>query len=234
MDKSLAHFPKSLPGETVRKHFNIIVEALWYIDGTKDKIQQRAESHHVKPLPPRFQENFNNYNDFKEKRKAAQQLGSQELKRHSGLIFRLIGFAFTSTWDNLRQDLEVLALSLDYYATFLENENQSQKYSQLLAHPVRQVAEHVSVKYAPACNGPIQAKYSTLNQIFTSEIGENHPVYFDENIHVRQPFADRHERYRFLNDIALSCDIDILRYDPGGGLGTNCVNLEGTKGSISS
>jgi hypothetical protein len=45
------------------------------------------------------------------------------------------------------------------------------------------------------------------------------PVFFDELIHISSPFRSLFERYDFIQNIALSHPIDILKYSPGGSVG---------------
>ena len=110
-------------------------------------------------------------------------------------------------------------MSLDSYAAHLDSSNEQQKYRQILSHPVRQVSENACVMYLPQCNGPIESKYSILDQVLT-EANENTPIYFDETIHViNGQFRDKFERRRFIEGISVSHAIDILKFDPGAGLG---------------
>jgi hypothetical protein len=48
-------FPNSMPDNAVRKHVEVIAGAMWYIDGNKEKLNERAK--HVPnttPLPTRY------------------------------------------------------------------------------------------------------------------------------------------------------------------------------------
>ena len=48
-------FPNSMPDNAVRKHVEVIASAMWYIDGCKEKLNERAK--HVPnatPLPTRY------------------------------------------------------------------------------------------------------------------------------------------------------------------------------------
>lgn len=102
-------------------------------------------------------ENFTGYNDWKGKRKAAPKLQSTRLKAHSSAIFGLTSRPFTASWNEFRGKLELMALSLDYYAKFLEKENIQMKQRHSLPHPVRQVSEHVSVQYfSTDINKPVE------------------------------------------------------------------------------
>ena len=107
---------------------------------------------------------------------------------------------------------------MDSYAAYLEASNEQQKYRQSLSVPVRQVSEHAEVVYIPSCNGPVENKYSILEQVL-KESQEYEPIFFDESIHINTRFRDRFERRRFIQGINVSHNVDLLKYDPGAGLG---------------
>jgi hypothetical protein len=54
MRKEGALFPQSFPDDHVKKTVNVVVDALWYIDGTKHKFAERSRTHHVDSFPKRF------------------------------------------------------------------------------------------------------------------------------------------------------------------------------------
>ena len=114
--------------------------------------------------------------------------------------------------------MEDFARCLDSYAAYLESSNEQQKYRQSLSHPVRQVSEHSVVMYLPKCMGPIECRYSILDQIL-KEANEYEPICFDETIHMNGGFRDRFERRRFIDNISVSHNTDMLKFDPGAGLG---------------
>lgn len=48
-------FPRVMPADVVSKHMMTIVNALWYLDGNKDKIQERnSHCKDVQPIPNRL------------------------------------------------------------------------------------------------------------------------------------------------------------------------------------
>ena len=53
MKTEKALFPQSYPDDLIRRHVNVVVDTLWYIDGAKHKYVERSNSHNVKPLPKR-------------------------------------------------------------------------------------------------------------------------------------------------------------------------------------
>ena len=161
---------------------------------------------------------FSGYNDFRKKRKAAPQLGSQEIKRHSDLLFRLSSSVCAKHWKETGEVLNQLCASLQAYAAYLDKSNEQQKFRQSLNHPVRQLSDNVIVQLLKKCNGPIKACYSELNQAL-SDVSEYTPVYFDETVHLAKPFQSKMERYRYIEGLALEYSVDVLTYDPGAGMG---------------
>jgi hypothetical protein len=161
----------------------------------------------------RFVDHFNGYNDFKGKRRAAPRLNSNDLKKHSSLLFRMLSNTFTSKWGTLKADIEQLAIAFNSYSEFLQDENEKQKYRQCLTHPVRQISDNVTVDSVAACEGPVDPKYAVLDRVLT-ETKEYEPVYFDEGIHCVSLL-----RHQFLTNMKVSFEVDVLRFDPGAGIG---------------
>lgn len=117
----------------------------------------------------------------------------------------------------MKDDIEKLAVSLDSYATYLNDANKNQQIRHSFAHPVRQIDNHMSVEYRKAVNSVLD-KYSKIDMSL-SELPDFEPLYFDECTLGLEESMSSINRHRFLNDIAISVDIKILRYDPGAGLG---------------
>ena len=81
-------------------------------------------------------------------------------------------------------------------------------------NPARQLGAAVSIEYKQPCR-TVRDCYQILNTLMiNSDVGV--PVRFDEQVHLKKPFAYNSERYRFLQNIDLSVPVDVLRYSPGG------------------
>lgn len=133
-------------------------------------------------------------------------------------MLRLSSSTIATSWGYFRKELDELALSLQTYAIYLEKNNEKQKYRQSLLHPVRPCGDHASIQDCPRCNGPVKECYSVLDEILKGT-EEYTPVYFDESLHVKQPFRDQFQRRRFLDGLSLTFPVDMLSYDPGAGTG---------------
>lgn len=48
------NFPNSMFQTTVEKHVSSIVNALWYIDGNKDKLESRCKTPDICPYPEQY------------------------------------------------------------------------------------------------------------------------------------------------------------------------------------
>lgn len=132
-------------------------------------------------------------------------------------MLRISTAGIAQSWGTLKTDLESLAECMDSYASYLETQNEKQKYRQSLSEPVRQFGEHAVVQTVHACSGPVKPCYSILDQVL-KETEEYSPVYFDETLHIKEPFNDCIQRHRFIKDMALSFEIDILTYCQGASL----------------
>lgn len=47
-------------------------------------------------------------------------------------------------------------------------------------------------------------------------------TFFDEGIHITSPLLNSFERFGFLRDLQLSMSINVLKYNPGGTVGSTC------------
>ncbi|WAR11120.1 hypothetical protein MAR_036196, partial [Mya arenaria] len=156
-------FPGSMPDDTVKKHIDVITNAMWYLDGNKQKLTDRAkQSENVAIVPDRFVDNFNDYNDWKKKEQRAPRLQASELKKHSGGIFRLVSMVFTQRWGTFGSDLEQLAVAMDSYAEFLEMSNEQQAKRQKLDHPSRQLGNHSEIQHRIETD-TVHKKYTNLD-----------------------------------------------------------------------
>ena len=79
MTKSNVKFPSYKADNKVEKYTRVLVNALWYLDGKKDKFKHQK----VEKLPDRFLNQFNNYNDWKRKKIAAPRIESVVLKEQA-------------------------------------------------------------------------------------------------------------------------------------------------------
>ena len=116
-------------------------------------------------------------------------------------MLRICTAGFAQSWGTFKTDLESLAEAVDSYASYLETQNEKQKYRQSLSQPVRQFDEHAVVQTLSACHGPIKPCYCILDQVL-KETEEYTPTYFDETLHIEEPFNDLVQRHRFIKDIA--------------------------------
>lgn len=145
-------------------------------------------------------------------------MASKDLNYHADLLFRLSTCTHGRAWGDFANEMGNLATCLQSYASYLEKSNEQQKFRQTLSHPVRQIADHCMVQFFPRCQGPVKACYSLLDQII-SESEVYLPVYFDETVHIQEPFLLRIHRHRFIEGLSLRNPVDVLTFDPGAGLG---------------
>lgn len=139
------------------------------------------------------------------------------------LLSKILHKPFTNQW-NIKDELRLFALCLDSYAEYLDTANQKQQSRQLMMHPVRQVDVDVSVQHFEKTNA-VSNTHAKLD-LALSEMSFFEPLYFDETT-LASENMNSSQRYKFLNNLALSVDVHILYYDPGAGLGALTFFLEG-------
>ncbi|CAC5366711.1 unnamed protein product [Mytilus coruscus] len=181
-----------------------LTNAVWYISGNMGTIQERAKHlPNVQGIPA----------------------SAKELKLHGQCVFKVSSKPFTNQW-NIKDELHLLALSLDSYAEYLDTANQKQQNRQLQVHPVRQVDVDMSVQHVEKTN-EVFNRYTKLD-LAVSEMSFFEPLYFDEQALVSENMTSS-QRYKFLSNLAISVDVHILQYDPGAGLGALTFFLEGSR-----
>lgn len=158
---------------------------------------------------------YDDINDYKKKKHKKPTLSAKELKLHGQIVFKIFAKPFTNQW-NIKDELRLFALCLDSYAEYLDTANQKQQSRQLMMHPVRQVDVDVSVQHVEKTNA-VSNTYAKLD-LALSEMSFFEPLYFDETT-LASENMNSSQRYKFLNNLALSVDVHILHYDPGAGLG---------------
>lgn len=159
---------------------------------------------------------YDGINDFKKKKEKKPSLNAKELKLHGQCVFRVASKPYANHW-NIKDELHLLAISLDSYSEYLDNANQNQKMRQEKMHPVRQVDTHMSIQHVEKTNEVLN-RYSKLD-LALSEMAFFEPLFFDETAFGPEIEMNSSQRYKFLNSIALSVDLHVLQYDPGAGLG---------------
>ncbi|KAL3875452.1 hypothetical protein ACJMK2_033399 [Sinanodonta woodiana] len=209
-------FPGSMSHQIISEQVLVLVNALWYISGNMSTIEERA-AHltRIKHIPERFLK-FDGANDYKRKKQKRPQLTAKDLKLHVQCLFRLISRPFTQHW-TLRGDIETLTGCLQSYADYLEKANEKQISRQLQMNPVRQIDSNLSIAHRPR-QDEILPCYSRLDgQV--SQMAMFQPLFFDEDLHLNEPFKGPEQRFRYFEKLCLTIPVHMLRYDPGGGIG---------------
>ncbi|CAC5376627.1 unnamed protein product [Mytilus coruscus] len=202
-----ACFPSTMIEGTIHKEIHHLVNILWYLDGNKQKIMDRsALVKEIHPIPQRFLDNFNNFNDWQKKKQKAPFLSSEKLKTHSSALFSLISLSYTHTWGDLRKDLEAFALSLD------SNVNIQVDQSVKL-----QIDENSSLQHFDGSK--LNQKYSLLEEVLSRKDMYQY-ILFDEKLHAGCLFKTNVEKFNFFSHIQLLFPVDMMKYSPGGSFGT--------------
>lgn len=162
---------------------------------------------------------FCGYHDFKKIKKKAPRLSAIDLKSHSTALFQLISQPFVSKWNEIKDDILELAKCFNIYADQLDKANEEQQCRQNLTHPVREIAKDAFLYYVPQTE-KVGPKYAILDTCL-AKMNHYEYVFFDEAIHLDEPFKTNFDRYDFLQKIALSMPVNVLKYNPDGSVGTS-------------
>lgn len=110
------------------------------------------------------------------------------------------------------------------YSQYLEEQQKATTSYHALTHPVGTIGEHATVEHKSS-GVTIKSKYSLLDAAMREAQLES-PVFFDESLHVKEPFNTSVQKYRFFNELQLTVPVDIIRYCPGGPQVTQCACLK--------
>lgn len=143
-----------------------------------------------------------------------ERLLSVELKSHSTALFQLVSQPFASKWKEIMEDILELAKCFDSYVDYLDKANNDQQCRQNLPHPVREVSKDAFLYHVPQTQ-KVLPNHAILDTCL-AKMNYYEYILYDEDIHVELPFKTNFERYDFLQKIALSMPINVLKYNPGG------------------
>ena len=202
----------------------MLTKALWCITSHHITIDDAARrSGDVKAVPDLFSA-FSGYNDFKRKKVKAGQLSQTDLDSHAGALFGLLNKPYMrlSFFANVVTDIQLLADCLSSYAEHLKMKLSETKNNASLDFPVRTIDSHTTVEFKDKTL-VLDPRYSVLDTAVRLA-GIGNPLVIDEEVHLSHPFSSGAQRLRFFKNMKLTVPIDMLKFNPGGGLTTTvCV-----------
>ena len=164
---------------------------------------------------------FQGYNDIKQKKMKKEQVLSSVLEGHAAALLEIClkpCMESTSAVRAFKLEVQGLADCLLKYSAHLKLMLQQQSNRQRQTEPARMVCEDVSVQHRQAVSKP-DSTYLLFDEAVTTS-GMLTPVLFVEEKHLVTPFANRMQRFRFIDNLRLSVDVDLIKYCPGGSVCT--------------
>lgn len=152
-------------------------------------------------------------------KKKALRLSAIDLKSHSTALFQLISQPFVSKSNEIKDDFLELAKCFNIYADQLDKANEEQQCRQNLTHPVREIAKDAFLYFVPQTH-KLWSKYAILDTCL-SKMNHYEYVFFDEAIHLDEPIKTNFHSYDFIQKIALSIPVNVLKSNPVGSVGTS-------------
>ena len=179
--------------------FQVLCNALWCITNhitINDASRNRSS---VKSVPIVF-DKYVGYDDFKRKKPKCNQLSSGFLESHAQALYSLCikpTLSRNKKFQRLHDEIKALADCLHAYSEFLITQNQETKKRQNMDHPVRSVGQNSTVTHRYKAHFGIREKFKIINQTMSSaELNE--PIFFNEDIHLLEPFENAMQRHRFM------------------------------------
>ena len=138
---------------SIKKFISLLRDIFWHIDGHHHVFNERSQ-----PIPSVFNA-FVGYNcpeKSKHRRRRTQNLSSDCLQNFS---LELDSFLHLPVWDragwiNLKPPFTELLSSLSVYTDYLAQKNKRMKKDHRSPTPVREISEHIHLKFIPANNQP--------------------------------------------------------------------------------
>jgi hypothetical protein len=164
---------------------------------------------------------FQGYNEIKRKKTKEQPLSSSALEGHAAALLEIClkpCMVATTTVTVFNHDIKGLADCLLKYSAHLKLQLDKQTNRQKQCVPARLVCEDVSVQHRHAVAKP-DTCYLLFDEAVTG-VGMLNPILFVEDTHLVKPFTNSMQRYRFIENLHLSVDVDIVMYCPGGSICT--------------
>lgn len=162
---------------------------------------------------------FQGYNEAKRKKLKTQGLDKLQCQSNAEALFSLLcrpAFKSSDSWKTFKSEIEELGKCLSSYAVYLENQQKSQELRQSQLKPTRTVMEDISVSSFKG-SAFIKDKYKLFDAV-VSKADYLQAVLFVEEEHLDKPFENYTQKFRFFENIQLSCSIDLFCYCPGGGV----------------
>jgi hypothetical protein len=198
-----------------------VCNALWYITNQHTTINDCAKHKpNVVPVDNVWHQ-FQGYNEIKRKKTKELPISSTALEGHAAALLEIClkpCLEATVTARAFKNDIQGLADCLLKYSTHLKQQLEKQEKRQKQTVPARLVCEDVSVEHRYAVASP-DSCYLLLDKAVTTA-GILNPVMFVEDTHLVVPFANAVQRYRFIDNLHLSVDVDLVKYCPGGSICT--------------
>ncbi|XP_061191740.1 uncharacterized protein LOC133199978 [Saccostrea echinata] len=210
-------FAKSTANSEGSYFIQVLCNALWYLTNQHSVIDEASRhKKNVQPVPVVFSK-YEGFNDLKRKKLKSQPLKLSDLKMHAEAIYSLMLKPVVNSspeWKTESDNFKQLANCMLCYSQYLEEQQRATTSYHALTHPVRTKGEHATVEHRSS-GVTIKLKYSLLDAAMREAQPES-PVFFDESVHVEEPFGNSIQKYRFFNELQLTVPVDIIRYCPGG------------------
>ena len=211
--KSLKWNSSEISSGTAAKCLSTLRDALWYIDGMSDTLNERSCT-----IPEVFNQ-FTGYNKpeiHKHRKRACQSLSRELLLFHSQALFSCVSNPFWSRemWLALKKDVEQLSRSLASYADHLLDKRTRMHSIYSSREMTRTIAENLSISYIENCRHPSLALSSISDQI--DQMQPNTPL----DLRPLLP-NDRRRRYEWIQKLkgGLQMLIVHVQYSPGSNIG---------------
>ena len=119
-------------------------------------------------------------------------------------------------WIDIKQHFVDLSSSLASYSDYLINKNKKTKGNHRSPTPIRELSEHLHLKFLPTSSTSLPASLQSINDLVTNLTIY---TYAQINDHLPSDSLKKHRVTNLLTSTRLSCPSMLLTYSAGGSIG---------------
>ena len=208
-----------LPTEVsiVKRLVCVLRDIFWHIDRNHYVFEQRAH-----PIPSVYSI-FTNYNipeRSKHRKRLTSNISSDALQDFALELSTILNFSFWNRtgWVELKCNFDSLLFSVVSYCDYLAQKNKKAKINHRSPTPVRDISEHLQLKYIPQSSEELPANLAVINSLITGK-----DYYEATYISTHLP-SNCVQKHRIVNSIisdgcCSSIPCMLLVYSPGSNIG---------------
>ena len=193
----------------------LLTNVLWHLDGRYEIIISASKHRDIPAIPKRFYDTYTGFHDWV-KAKHKPRIDLNECGMHALSLVTFVSKRMIHIPEEWKNDILELSTVLSAYETYLSNMNEQQKKNHESLIPIRHLADHVGGQtFKSVEKSNVKQSLLKLSDMMKSRKNCEYMMIDDDCFETTLSPAQRHET---LKNIFLEVPVQVLRYDPGGGI----------------